>query len=116
MTLLAILTSLVFAQDFDQDFDQGSYKYRIFNVTVEDKRWTVQASKGQFDCKATIKCVGLKAPMIFRSYKPTWNDPLVIFYLVDLRLKSCELKSCKKVRKLTYADLKTREPVCLSSP
>lgn len=102
MTLLTILTSLVLAKDFDQ----GSYKYRIFNVATEDQRWTVQAANGLFDCKATIKCVGLKAPMIFRSHKPTWHDPLVIFYLVELRLKSCELKSCKKVPKLTYADLK----------
>ena len=102
MTLLTILTALTFAQDFIH----GSYRYSIFGVVEQDKRWVVRASNGLFDCEATLKCVGLDAPKIFRSHKPTWHDPLVIFYVVDERVKSCELKRCQSIRKTTYADLK----------
>jgi len=102
MTLLTILIGIALAQDFDN----GSYRYRIFNETVEDRRWTVQASNGFYDCRAVIKCVGLDSTMTIRSHKPTWHDPLVIYYMVDWTPRSCELKSCKRLPEATYEDLK----------
>ena len=106
MTLLTIL--ILIGMALAQDFDGGSYRYRIFSETVEDKQWTVQASNGLYDCTATIKCVGLDEDMIIRSHKPTWHDPLIIHYVVDLAVKGCELKSCSKLHELTYSDLKRR--------
>ena len=102
MTLLTMFMGMALAQDFDG----GSYRYRIFSETVEDGRWTVQALNGFYDCRATIKCVGLDATMTIRSHQPTWHDPLVIYYIVDWIPKSCELKSCERLPELTYADLK----------
>ncbi len=102
MTLLTMLIGMALAQDFDN----GSYRYRIFSEVVKDERWLVQASNGYYDCKATIKCVGLTGGMIIRSHKPTWYDPLVIYYMVDWIPKSCELKSCTVAPEITYEDLK----------
>ena len=104
MTLLTILIGTALAQDFDK----GSYRYKIFSETIQDKRWVVQASNGFYDCMATIKCVGLGEDMIIRSHKPTWHDPLIIHYVVDWVVKGCELKSCSKIPELTYSDLKKR--------
>ena len=103
MTVMTILTALSCAQDLDQ----GSYRYRVFGVVEQDKRWVVRAANGLFDCEATTQCVGLDAPKIFRSEKPTWQDGLVIFYVVDEHVQSCELRRCLSVQKTTHADLKS---------
>ena len=90
------------------DRDDVSYRYRIFQSVKPDERWIVQAKNGFFDCEATLKCVGLDEAMPIRSHKPTWHDPLVIFYVVEKRVRSCELKRCRTVPELTYSDLKSR--------
>ena len=102
MTLLAILLSASFAQDFNN----GSYRYKIFSEHQEDTQWVVEALNGFYNCEAAIKCVGLDEGMIIRSRKPTWHDPLIINYVVDSSIKSCELKSCSKLREITCQDLK----------
>tara|TARA_R100000458_G_C8268413_1_gene243249 strand:- start:1218 stop:1544 length:327 start_codon:yes stop_codon:yes gene_type:complete len=96
MTILTTLIglSLMSLVSFAEDFDRGSYRYKIFDETVEDKAWIVQASNGLYECKATIKCPGLNSGMIIRSRKPTWYDPLTIHYVVDSTVRSCEFKSC----------------------
>ena len=102
MTVLSVLIGAALAQDYDN----GSYRYKIFSETKENVRWTVQASNGFYDCKAAIKCTGLGDSMIIRSHKPTWHDPLIIHYVVDWEVRSCELESCKRMPELTYKDLK----------
>lgn len=106
MTFLTVLIGMAFAQDSDD----VSYRYKIFSETIKDRRWTVQASNGFYDCRATIRCAGLGASMTIRSHKPTWHDPLLIYYIVDhgdrWDVKSCELRSCERVPELTYEDLK----------
>ena len=98
MTLLTMLIGAVFAQDFHE----GSYRYRIFGEVVPNKAWIVQGLNGLYECKATIGCPGLKKDMIIRSRKPTRYDPLIIHYVVDYKVRSCELKSCYYVPDLTY--------------
>ncbi len=98
MTLLTMLIGVSFAQDFDN----GSYRYKIFDEVLRDKIWIVEASNGLYECKATIGCPGLDKDMIIRSRKPTRYDPLIIHYVVDWKVRSCELKSCADIPDLTY--------------
>lgn len=96
MTILTALIglSLMSLVSFAEDFDRGSYRYKVVNETVQDEAWMVQASNGFYECKATTSCPGLDSGMIIRSKKPTWYDPLTVYYVVDSTVKSCEFKSC----------------------
>ena len=104
MTILTTLIglSLVSLVGLAEDFDRGSYRYKIFEETVNDKVWLVQASNGLYQCTATTECLGLDAGMIIRSRKPTWYDPLTIHYVVESTVKSCDLKSCFILPDLVY--------------
>tara|TARA_R100000231_G_scaffold134121_1_gene107431 strand:- start:1505 stop:1816 length:312 start_codon:yes stop_codon:yes gene_type:complete len=89
-------------ESFASDFDRGSYRYKIFDEVIKEKSWIVQASNGLYECTATVRCGELEAGMIIRSKKPTWHDPLTIYYVVDSEVRSCDLKSCLAVQEYIY--------------